>query len=286
MAQTAVNYRYIQWAQGTSSNTDGGSGYGAPFVAIQAYVGATNVALDVVPTFIVNGTVAQGSLAELTTASAPSNVAGGLYTDGPSTIQLDLGAGGQPLTGITIWPAYGAGTATWMNGIQVSLSTDGQSWITAYGPTNVNTATGYSATVGINVSIPITCFVAGTPIATPRGGERAVESFVAGDLVRSSDGRAVRVTATSHTQCDAATVGAMGRPVRIPRGVLGATRDLLVSPRHGVVVDGVLVAAYNVPLAQRDAVTEGTVHYHHLVLEDDSAMLVASGGVACESLRF
>lgn len=90
------------------------------------------------------------------------------------------------------------------------------------------------------------CFVEGTQILTPNG-EAAVETLKAGDAVMTADGVARRIrwvgrTAKSRLFGDRAAV----TPIRIKAGALGEgrpARDLLVSPGHGVFVDGLLVNA-------------------------------------------
>ena len=130
------------------------------------------------------------------------------------------------------------------------------------------------------------CYAAGTRIAVP-GGEAAVETLRAGDqVVLASGGCATlrwvgrrRVDLRRHPRPEAV------RPVRVRAGCLGAglpSRDLLLSPEHALLLDGVLVPAR--VLVDGAAVTQetwDTVTYHHLELPRHAAILAE--GVAAES---
>jgi hypothetical protein len=78
------------------------------------------------------------------------------------------------------------------------------------------------------------CFTPGTLIETETG-PRPVERITVGDRVITLDDGVQPVTWTGRRQ-----VAARGKlaPVRIGRGVLGNSRDLLVSPQHRVLVQG------------------------------------------------
>ncbi|BDG72541.1 Hint domain-containing protein [Roseomonas fluvialis] len=96
------------------------------------------------------------------------------------------------------------------------------------------------------VILPTPCFLAGTLIATP-AGDRAIETLRVGDLVLTADGRAVPILFAGRTTVEARTArGAQGLPILIEAGALAdgvPHRDLQASPQHGIVVDGMLVAA-------------------------------------------
>ena len=90
------------------------------------------------------------------------------------------------------------------------------------------------------------CFCAGVRVATP-AGEVAVETLRRGDLVTTPDGRAVPVSwvgvqTVSRRFADPLRV----LPIRVRAGALGEnvpSRDLLLSPDHGLFVDGILIQA-------------------------------------------
>ncbi|MEX0304153.1 MAG: Hint domain-containing protein [Leisingera sp.] len=84
----------------------------------------------------------------------------------------------------------------------------------------------------------IICFTAGTRIATT-AGLRAIETLRPGDLVVTRDNGLQPVRWISQS-----TVPAKGSlaPVRIPAGLFGAERDLLVSPQHRMLYTGASAA--------------------------------------------
>lgn len=92
----------------------------------------------------------------------------------------------------------------------------------------------------------VDCFLPGTLIATPKG-EVAIETLAAGDLVLTADGRSVPVLWLGKQSVS--TLFGMteaGMPIRIAAGALGEglpLRDLCVSARHALLLDGVLVNA-------------------------------------------
>lgn len=92
----------------------------------------------------------------------------------------------------------------------------------------------------------IPCFLPGTRIATP-SGQVAVETLAPGDLVMTADGRAVPVRFVGRRTVMPRFAGAeKANPIRIAAGALDEnvpSRDLFVSPNHGIVVDGVLAFA-------------------------------------------
>lgn len=137
----------------------------------------------------------------------------------------------------------------------------------------------------------IICFAAGTHILTPRG-ERPVESLRPGDLVITADSGLQRVRWTGRRE-----VPAQGNlaPVRIRQGVLGNTRDLIVSPQHRMLCTGhraellfsqneVLVPALHL-VDGKDVLCEagGTVTYVHILF--DRHEVVFAEGVPSESFH-
>lgn len=134
------------------------------------------------------------------------------------------------------------------------------------------------------------CFLPGTLIETP-GGPRAVETLAAGDEVTTRDNGAVPLVWTGSRVVDG--TGHLA-PVRIAAGVLGAGRDLFVSPQHRMVVRGwraeliagheeVLVAAMH--LVDGDGVSRAPmprVRYHHIMCADHE--IVLAEGAETETL--
>ena len=132
------------------------------------------------------------------------------------------------------------------------------------------------------------CFTAGTMIATPTG-EMPVESLSAGDMVATAAGTARPIRWIGRARVRDIRPGSrtyVGRPVVIGKNALGGglpTRDLRVSPQHGIAIDGVLVPAISlvngVSITRDDACD--TVDYIHIELETHD--LILSEGVASET---
>ncbi len=131
------------------------------------------------------------------------------------------------------------------------------------------------------------CFCAGTLIATDRG-DLPVEALRAGDLVTTAEGRARPVRWIGHRAVATRFADPLkAMPVRIMAGALGAqlpTRDLLLSPCHAVLVDGVLIQAgalVNNRSIVREAAMPEQFTYYHIELADHA--LVLAEGVAAET---
>ena len=133
--------------------------------------------------------------------------------------------------------------------------------------------------------ITVTCFGAGTRIAIP-SGEAAVEDLRIGDPVRLADGGTAPVRwigrqTVSRRFADPLRV----LPIRIRAGALAAgvpARDLLLSPGHALLIDGMLVQAgalVNGTSVVRVADMPETFCYYHVEL-DAHALLLAEGAVA------
>ena len=131
------------------------------------------------------------------------------------------------------------------------------------------------------------CFCAGTLIATDRGNV-AVETLAAGDLVATTDGdvRPIRwIGRRAVATRFADPLKAM--PVRIRAGALAESapaRDLLLSPCHAVLVDGVLIQAgalVNGTSIVRETAMPEQFTYYHVELGDHA--LVFAEGVAAET---
>ena len=134
------------------------------------------------------------------------------------------------------------------------------------------------------------CFLEGTLIATPQG-ERFVQELAAGDLVLTADGRAVPVrwlgrSVVSRVFADPVRVLPVRvLPVRVKAGALGENvpvRDLLVSPGHALLVDGVLAhaaALINGSSIAQESEMPLVFAYYHVEL-DEHALLLAEGAAA------
>lgn len=131
------------------------------------------------------------------------------------------------------------------------------------------------------------CFAAGTRIAVP-GGTALVETLQAGDLVLTLSGQALPVRWLG-VQTIATRFADPVRvlPVRIRAGALAdglPVRDLIVSPGHALLIDGVLIQAGALiggTSIVRDTVEAGVFCYYHVELDTHEILLAE--GVAAES---
>ncbi len=131
------------------------------------------------------------------------------------------------------------------------------------------------------------CFMAGTAVATP-DGEVAVEHLKAGDFVLTADGSAQKLRwlgrqTISRLFADPQRVN----PIRIQQGALGGglpRRDLLCSPDHAILLDGILVQAGALvngnTILQETNVPEMFVYYH---VELSSHALILAEGIPAET---
>jgi hypothetical protein len=130
-----------------------------------------------------------------------------------------------------------------------------------------------------SASIP-SCFCAGALILTDRG-KVAVEDLKIGDLVITTEGDA-RPISWIGRRTVAKRFGDPSRfwPVRIKAGALDENvpdRDLLISPDHAVLVDGVLInagALVNGTSVLRETDVAETFVYYHVELDDHALLLV------------
>lgn len=136
-------------------------------------------------------------------------------------------------------------------------------------------------------TVVVACYLAGARIATPFG-ERAIETLRIGQHVLTASGTPRRIRwigRRAYARRDGAANGAV-MPVRIRAGALGQgipRRDLYVSPRHAMLIDGVLVPAE--ALIDGDAIAVchhfRTVEYFHIEL--DRHDIVYAEGAPSES---
>jgi hypothetical protein len=117
----------------------------------------------------------------------------------------------------------------------------------------------------------VTCFVAGTRIATP-DGESPVESLSAGDLVRTVFAGTAPVTwlGRRHVDCRRHKMPDLVWPVRVRAGAFGEgkpSRDLWLSPNHAVFVNDVLIPIkYLINGASIEQIPTDVVTYYHIEL--------------------
>ncbi|HEY8289464.1 MAG TPA: Hint domain-containing protein, partial [Acetobacteraceae bacterium] len=160
-----------------------------------------------------------------------------------------------------------------MNGVGLATGT-------AYAVSAVDL--GIMADVGAPVTSGLVCYARGTHIATPHG-DVAVEDLKIGQTVLTADGTAMPIVWIGRRQVDCRRHAnpLVAEPIRIARGAFAdglPRRDLLVSPQHGLLVDGVLVPArllVNGGSIRRER-GAGRVAYYHVELARH-AILLAEG---------
>ena len=158
--------------------------------------------------------------------------------------------------------------------------------------TEIGTVTFTSSMAGnyfhvINTDEIVICFMPGTRICTP-AGTQAVETFKPGDLVLTVGGAPAPVRWVGR-QTVSRIFGDPLRvlPIRIKAGALGnnmPVRDLLLSPDHALLVDGVLMQAgalVNGTSVVRESDVPEIYTYYHIELDDHS--LVLAEGVPAET---
>jgi len=139
--------------------------------------------------------------------------------------------------------------------------------------------TDQAGNVSIANSVAIYCFMAGTMIRTP-DGEAAVETLQRGDLVITADGRSLPVSWLGR-QTVSTIFGDKLRvlPIRIKAGALAENvpcRDLLLSPDHAILIDGVLTQAgalVNDASILRESAVPTIFTYYHVEVEDHALIL-------------
>ena len=123
----------------------------------------------------------------------------------------------------------------------------------------------------------VVCFLANAPVLTP-SGYKEIGSLKAGDLVMTADGSSSPITKVNVQHVNPCSET---NPYSIPKGQFGATRRLLISPNHKVLVAGRgLVEARKLGLEQKSMTK--SFEYYNLELESWKNMVVA--GVIVESL--
>ncbi|MBS0643206.1 MAG: Hint domain-containing protein, partial [Proteobacteria bacterium] len=129
------------------------------------------------------------------------------------------------------------------------------------------------------------CFMAGTLIKTPQG-DVPIEMLRPGDSVVTADGATAPIRWLGRQTISTVFSDPLRvLPIRIRAGALEdrvPTRDLLVSPDHALLVDGILVQASalvnGLSIVREPDVPEVFVYYH--VELTDHSLLLAEGAAA------
>ena len=134
----------------------------------------------------------------------------------------------------------------------------------------------------------VVCFTSGTAIQTPLG-DVLIDELRVGDLVTTLDNGPQRIRWIGRRRLDKSALQANPnmRPILVQRGVLGAERDLLVSPQHGLLIGrrgNQLVRAKHLAQAMpgvRIAHGKRSVTYIHLMF--DAHQIILSENAPSES---
>lgn len=181
-------------------------------------------------------------------------------------------------------------------GQQVTLNADGTFTIagdgdaeTVYFNYTIEDTSGNTDTALVEVT-QTPCFVEGTRIETPKG-PRPIETLRIGQRIITRDRGPMRIRWIGSTK-----VEAKGKltPVRISAGSFGASRDILLSPNHRVLLQDLwaelMFGQAEVLVKAKDLVNHKTVRwapsedgvtYYHILL--DSHQLLSSDGLVSES---
>jgi hypothetical protein len=131
------------------------------------------------------------------------------------------------------------------------------------------------------------CFLSGTRIATP-SGPALVENLKIGDQVLTIDGHILPVRWIGRNTVSARLADPLrAMPIRISAGALSdgiPQRDLLLSPEHALLIDGLLVQAsalVNGLSITRESWMPETFVYYHVEVEHHS--LIFAEGAAAET---
>lgn len=159
--------------------------------------------------------------------------------------------------------------------------------LSSSGPTGEDAMTEMNATIhqrGFSIALncaPV-CFMAGTLISAP-SGPVAIEKIARGDLVMTADGRIEAVSWVGRqTICTHFSDPLRVLPIRIKANALDENvpaRDLLVSPDHALLVDGILVQAgalVNGHSIVRETDVPLIFTYYHVETENHSLILADS----------
>jgi len=187
-------------------------------------------------------------------------------------------------------------TVTLASGQDITLNADGTFSIdsdgdseTVYFNYSIADTSGNTDTALVEIE-QIPCFVKGSLIETPKGPVK-IEALSAGMKVLTRDDGPKSIRWIGQR-----TVAAQGpnRPIRIRKGQFGATRDLLLSPQHRVLVENswaeLLFGEAEVLVKAKDLINDlhirpddelSSVTYFHILF--DSHQIITANGVASES---
>lgn len=162
---------------------------------------------------------------------------------GLSTTQLDSFVAANPTLSPISEHVGGTSDNAMFNGTNITTQgSDPSFWVSTDDSTS-HTSPTIGSTTYATQDAAITCFAAGTMIATPTG-ERCVETLNIGDVITTAAGGTTKVLWLAQQTITARHgMTAKRAPVRILAGALGNHTDLIVTADHGMVIDGLVVNA-------------------------------------------
>lgn len=190
------------------------------------------------------------------------------------TLFLNGTSVGQSYTGTLGDGVFGIGAPVGNSILSLASNAFTKLTFTVTDPTN---GTGTGGEFAVN------CFMAGTMIACP-GGDRAIETLKAGDLVLTASGASSPVQFLGSRVVDLAAAPTH-RPVLIPASALSdgvPMHDLKLSPDHAIVFDGMLVPARNLVGGAIRQLDMDVVTYYHIQLARHDVIIAE--GTPCETL--
>lgn len=218
----------------------------------------------------------------------PSSTSGNTITTSGTGAGNEVLSVGETFTvGVTTFTYVGEATQGGTTGFRATSGAD--TFFFALDGTLSNTATVNGAT-GIDFAV---CFLEGTRILTSEG-EVPVEALKPDDLVAVQDSAAetgVRYVPVRWIGRQVISTLFANRlhdlPIRIRTGALGENlpkRDLLVSPSHALLIDGILIQAgalvNGTSIVRERDVSERFTYYH---IETEAHLLVLAEGVPAET---
>jgi T5SS/PEP-CTERM-associated repeat protein len=268
------------------------------------------VSADALANAITIGAAAAGGTSELDAGGAGLNLSGTIAFGSSAGSNLLISgsiAVGGPITGfapgdtldLRNFSGVTAGdTATWFDNELTLNATEfggGAVLETLAMPGNYTNDTfstvpdgsGAGAGDGVDLTVSLACFVAGTRILTAVG-HAAVENLRVGDMVPTRFGGTVPIRWIGHRRLDCRRHPdpRLLQPIRIGSGAFGdgiPARDLLVSPDHALFIDNVLVPArllVNGASIVRETQCRKVTYYH---VELDRHDILLAEGLPAES---
>ena len=232
---------------------------------------AVNEAGDVIINFTASGTSMEPSDYYMVAGPSQSFGAPVLYQSSTSPFISASGA-----TGLQRWGLNSSAVVDPNNPNGFYISNE---YVTNTGVTIPNGLSAWWDTVTAEVTVSPVCFMAGTRILTPEG-EAPVECLKRGDLVMTADGVAKPIEWLGRQTVSTVFADPIRiLPIRVMAGALGdsvPSRDLLVSPDHALLIDGVLIhagALVNGMSILRESDVSSVFVYYHIELDDHSLIL-------------